>query len=59
MSDNDRLIKCDNMEGTGEAVQKDLDGTFLHATKIKSKSKIQSIDSLCNNVVIRKESISI
>ena len=38
--------QCDNTERIGEAIQKGLDGTFLHTAKIKSKSNIQPIDSL-------------
>ena len=38
----------------GKLIQKGLDGTFLHTAKIKSKSKIQPIDSLCNTVVIKE-----
>ena len=52
--DSSRLINCDNTEGTGEAIQKGLDGTFLYTAKMKSKSKIQPIDSLYNTVVIKE-----
>ena len=50
---NDSLINCDNTERIGEAIQKGLDGV-LHAAKIKSKSKLQPIDSLYNDVVIKE-----
>ena len=54
MTENNRLINCDNTEGIGQAIQKDLDRTFLHTTKIKSKSKVQPITSLCNTMVIKE-----
>ena len=54
MPDNNLLINCDKTEGIGEAIQKGLDGTFLDTAKIKSKSKIQPIDSLYNTVVIKE-----
>ena len=52
--DSNRLINCDNTEGIGEAIRKGLDRTFLHTAKMKSKSKIQPIDSLYNIVVIKQ-----
>ena len=54
MPDNNRLINCDNTEGIGEAIQKGLEGTYLHTTKIKSKSKVQPIACLCSTVVIKE-----
>ena len=52
--DSNCLISCGKTEGTGEAIQKGLDGTFLHTAKIKSKSKIQPTDSRYNTVVIKE-----
>ena len=52
--DSNRLINCENMEGIGEAIQKGLDRTFLHTAKMKSKTKIQPINSLYNTVVIKE-----
>ena len=48
------MINCDNTEGIGEAIQKGLEGAFLHTTKIKSKSKVQPITSLYSTVVIKE-----
>ena len=54
MPDNNRLINCDNTEGIGEAIQKGLEGTYLHTTKIKSNSKVQPIACLYSTVVIKE-----
>ena len=52
--DNESLIKCDNTDRIGEAIHKGLNGISLYAEKIKSKSKVQSTDSLYNTVVIKE-----
>ena len=54
MLDNDSLINCNNTKRIRISFQKGLDAIFLHAAKIKSKSKVQPIDSLCNTVVIKE-----
>ena len=50
---NISLINCDNMEQIEEAIK--TDRIFLHAAKIKSKSKVQPINSLYDTVVIKEE----
>ena len=52
--DNDSLINCNNTKRIRISFHKGLDAIFLHAAKIKSKSKVQPIDSLCNTVVIKE-----
>ena len=53
VSKENTVINCDCAEDIGAVNQKSLDGSPSNGAKLKSKSRIQCIDDLYNNVAIK------